>query len=462
MPQHLVLVTSLLSVGGVERHHLRMLDELRAHGWTASVIVTVPGEHAWYDEYARRSTEIVLLYEDDPARGAETLAAVVRERSAEVLVVSNSELGYILLPYVRSVSPGTTVIDVLHNFPAGSDGLYVRMSVDHEADIDMTVAVGGSFLATWMRDHGRTRNNIVVCHDGIDVDTWKPDATLRVDVRRSLGVDDGETLCSFVGRLSEEKRPLLAVSVVERLIKTGTLVRAVLAGDGPEREEVERAIARADVGDRIRYEGTAAPDRVRALLCASDICLQTSKYEGLSVALMEAMACGVCVVAPDVGGQRDLVGGDAGVLVPRTRGEDDRYVDVLRSLVNDPQQRRAFGQRAREIVVANFDAKANMRRLRGVIEAASMRHELLLPTPEKIAESVTAAQMYLQLVEPSAISRRVEFRAGTERSRPERAYRALRTSGRPVYRWARKYLKSLDVLNDRLKRWVIRSSNRSS
>ena len=131
---------------------------------------------------------------------------------------------------------------------------------------------------------------MTVIRNGVDTETFRPRTDARV----------GELVVGYAGRLSPEKNPALFVRVAARLRAQGSPARFVVIGDGPMRGELETLSDALAVRDAITFAGECRdmPARYRAL----DLLLLTSWHEGTPLALLEAMASGVPVVATDVGG----------------------------------------------------------------------------------------------------------------------------------------------------------------
>jgi glycosyltransferase involved in cell wall biosynthesis len=120
-----------------------------------------------------------------------------------------------------------------------------------------------------------------------------------------------------VGRLAEQKGQLLLVAAVARLADAGRDVELVLAGDGPMRPDVERAIREQNLGDRVRITGWLSNDAVRAEMAAARAVVLPSFAEGLPVVLMEALVLGRPVVTTHIAGIPELVRHEVnGWLVP--------------------------------------------------------------------------------------------------------------------------------------------------
>jgi glycosyltransferase involved in cell wall biosynthesis len=120
-----------------------------------------------------------------------------------------------------------------------------------------------------------------------------PSATERAEARARFELPDDAKVVAFVGALSTEKRPLLAIEAA--MLVDGT--QLLIAGDGPLRREVDAVAAKH--GDRVKVLGSVSD--VVEVSWASDVLVSTSSTEGMPGALVEAALCGTPFVATDVG-----------------------------------------------------------------------------------------------------------------------------------------------------------------
>jgi glycosyltransferase involved in cell wall biosynthesis len=141
------------------------------------------------------------------------------------------------------------------------------------------------------------------------------------------------------------------VRVIGSLRDRGLNVRGMIVGEGELRSELESMVARMGLSDVIEFTGFQHD--VRKVLAQFDIFLFTTKREGLSVAVIEAMASGLPVAATDVGGIAEQVEvGENGYIVPA--GDVEAMVERCSELIQAPAKRARFSARSRELALERF------------------------------------------------------------------------------------------------------------
>ncbi|MBJ6984071.1 glycosyltransferase [Luteimonas sp. MC1750] len=177
----------------------------------------------------------------------------------------------------------------------------------------------------------------------------------RSRARAALGLPADALVVACVGRLVALKNHRLLLGQVPELATTFPRLHVVLLGDGPERAALERQAQALGIAERVLFAGTRRD--VPKLLPGVDVFALPSLTEGLSIALLEACAAGLPVVASDVGGNPEIVRhGRTGLLVPVDDGDALRA--ALLRILGDRPLRLALGLAAREWVMthASIDA----------------------------------------------------------------------------------------------------------
>ena len=196
-----------------------------------------------------------------------------------------------------------------------------------------------------------------ICN-GVDVERFQPrarSAALRLEGRCSQDM----IVIGAVGRLQPVKNQISLVrafaTLLQRLPELPERLFLTLIGDGPCRTEIEQCIETEGIGDRVWLAG--ARDNVPELLQELDIFVLPSLAEGISNTLLEALACGVPVIATAVGGNPELVEhGETGLMVASEKPEE--LLQALERMVVDEDFRRGLATRARESAVAKFSLDA--------------------------------------------------------------------------------------------------------
>jgi glycosyltransferase involved in cell wall biosynthesis len=201
---------------------------------------------------------------------------------------------------------------------------------------------------------------LVAVPNGIRLDAFQPGtADHRAALARELGLPAGTRIVGAVGRLNWAKDPQGMVAAFARLHARRPDTALVWVGDGALRGELAAAAHAAGVAARVIALGDRSD--VPALLRGFDVYAMSSRTEGYSIALLEACAAGLPIVATDVGGNREIVrDGDNGRLVPA--GDPGALAAALEALLDDPARAAAAGAAGRAWVEANGSLAAMARR----------------------------------------------------------------------------------------------------
>ncbi|MBI3245237.1 MAG: glycosyltransferase [Deltaproteobacteria bacterium] len=401
----LLLVAPWLAIGGADKFNLNAIGQLIERGWEVTIATTLKGEQPWLPQFACVTPDIFVLphflrLTDYPR----FLRYLIASRGIDVVMVSHSELGYQLLPYLRAACPDVAFLDFCHAEAENwKNGGYPRMAVEHQELLDLNL-VASEHLRDWMVQRGADQNRIRVCHINIDANDWRPDPQQRRAVRQRLEVDEETPLLLSVSRLDAEKAPAVLAQTMRQLAQRHVSFVSLVVGDGAEREWMESFIQREGLNDRLRLLGALPNEHVRELLTAADVFFLPSKWEGIALAIYEAMACGIPVVGGDVGGQCELVTAECGILVAKSDEDTEAlaYVDALEALVRDRARCQAMGAASRHRIEAHFRLEQMGNRfVEALQEAMRLRTDAPRPVPSRGLALLCAVQAieYTRLAE---------------------------------------------------------------
>jgi glycosyltransferase involved in cell wall biosynthesis len=201
---------------------------------------------------------------------------------------------------------------------------------------------------------------IAVIHNGVEPHgngsrRSEPDATIRA---------------VFVGRLARPKEPELLVAALSEL---PTPLRDVyelqIIGDGPLLPRLRELIS--GTGAKVKLVGALSREAVLKALSESHLFVLTSRYEGFPISILEAMSMGLAMIASDVGGIREAVTPECGILIQR--GDKEGLKRALTRLAEDREAVECYGAAARERAVREFSVTAMCEKTLAVYESIRAR-----------------------------------------------------------------------------------------
>jgi glycosyltransferase involved in cell wall biosynthesis len=223
------------------------------------------------------------------------------------------------------------------------------------------------------RSHFIPRELIHVVPNGVDVGHFTPGD--KPALRRSLSLPMDALLLATAGRLNLEKGFDVAIEALASLRRAHPAARLLVVGDGEERGRLEVLARRLGVDGATDFVGRQARDKIPQYLAAADVFLfPTRRDEAGPLVLIEAMACGLPVIASSLGGITEVLdtpGPAPGVLV--RAGDSDELARAASRLIADEELRAAVGAAARNRAVGVYGLETMVRRTVAVYRIAIRR-----------------------------------------------------------------------------------------
>ncbi|MFM9073778.1 MAG: glycosyltransferase family 4 protein [Cyanobium sp.] len=240
----------------------------------------------------------------------------------------------------------------LRNITAGTQQLTYQVYAPSLARYDRVI-VFSELQADLLERLGVPHQRLAVIPNGVDINTWAPASpAVRGDLNELAQRFGRRRVFLYMGRLSTEKN-------VEALLKAWRLVQPkgcvlLIVGDGPLRSALQN-----NDEDVIWWGYEADLLRRVALLQIAEVFLLPSLVEGLSLALLEAMACGKACVATDAGADGEALDGGAGIVIS-TQGVTTQLRTLLPVLRDQPVLTAELGRRARARVLERYTLSSNI------------------------------------------------------------------------------------------------------
>lgn len=387
--------------GGADRVNLDWIHELTRHGYQVSVCASLRAQHEWMPEFATLTPDVFVLPNFlHPTDIPRFIVYLIRSRRIDTVLISHCTLGYQLLPFLRSACPEVSFVDLSHvEEPHWLNGGHPRFGVGYQDMLDMNIVTTRN-LRKWMQARGADAERIEVCYSGVAPDVSEKAVASRKEVRAKLRVPSHMPLLIFGGRICAQKRPELLAAVLHELARQEVPFHCAVVGDGELRPMLERRLRQYNLKQSVTMLGAIPHEEWLKILSAGDILLLPSEYEGISVALFEAMAMGVVPVMSSVGGQLELVTPDCGVLIPLGDSETEAYVAAVRRLIENPAAREAMAESSRHRIAQSFTLNHTIPHLMAALERArELAHSTPRPpvSPGLAKELATLAVEYARL-----------------------------------------------------------------
>ena len=350
MKKHTALIIPGLDrIGGAERQVILLAAGLVRRGWRVSVVALSGTGGRAAAELTGQGVRFLSLEMRKGLVDPRGWSRFHRWLSRERPDVVHAHLPHAawLARWSRLGAPVRVLVDTLHSSSTGSLGRWLGYRWSNWLT-DRVTAVSGAVANAHLLAGMASKDKLVVLANGVDVDLWRQDNTVRAEVRRKLGLDS-EFLWFAAGRLEPVKDYPALLHAMAGLPESA---RLVIAGGGPEESRLRHVSAELGLEHRVRFLGF--DPNVRRWMQAADGFVLSSLWEGLPMALLEAAACSVPAVATDVLGTREvIVNGQTGLL--GVAGSALALREAMSRIMSiQPEERRAMGDRARVLAVERF------------------------------------------------------------------------------------------------------------
>lgn len=361
-----------LNIGGPSIQAITLSERLTSRGFTTRLVHGSLGEGEGDMRYLLSPSTAIeqlptLRREVSPAddyAAFKRVSAMLREFRPRIVHTHMAKAGAIgraaTALYNRTLAPAerARVVHTYHGhvlegyFSPAKTALFVGIERRLARSTDRIIAISPAIRDELLYQHriGHADQYRVVPL-GFDLSALSAiDDKARADARVSLGIDRSAHVVSTVGRLTAIKQHQLFLEAAKLIANQDATAIFLIAGDGELRSALEETARDFGIADRVRFLGWRRD--LATIYGASDVFLLTSRNEGTPVALIESLAAGVPGVSTDVGGVRDVLQNDTGVVVPF--GDAAAMASAVTQFLGDANRRRAMGDRGRISVVARY------------------------------------------------------------------------------------------------------------
>jgi len=450
-----LFVVPHLELGGADRFNLDLIAQLTGRlDWEITVVTTRRSWDPWLREFRDLTSDVFMLhrflaFEAYPA----FIEYLIESRQPDVVYLSHSELGYRLLPWLKDAFPPLPVVDLVHVvMDDWKEGGFPRLSCRARPWLARTVATSQA-VRRWLADNGADAETLEQVYTGIDAAHWTRSAELVETARERWRIPADQPVIVYAARFAPQKQPRLLPQIVESLEARGRSFVLLIVGEGPDRQWLEEHLCRGQAHSA-RMLGPVGPEAMRLVMSAADLLMLPSLSEGIALVLFEALSMGVVPVSTEVGGQRELVTPDCGVLLPADERLAGAMVESIDALLRDGPLRDRLSAVGRKRVREHFQLDQTGEQMNAIFRGAVRSGEAPLKartSPANVgavagdlaelkAEDLGADAWNQRLREGGWLPRLVSFSAGLLRRSP---------LGRPFRKFELRY-------GTRVGRWLVR------
>lgn len=221
---------------------------------------------------------------------------------------------------------------------------------------DRFIAVSGAVKESMVQYDHISPEKIQVLYNGIDL-TQMDVSEDRKEIRKALGIKPDEVVVGVIARLEEQKGHKVLLEALSLIPQLPDTLKVLLVGDGKLRLFLEEETRKRGFSTCVLFLGTRKP--VFPILSALDLFLLPSLWEGFSVALLEAMAMGLPVIATRVGGAEEVItSGQEGLLIPP--GNPQNLAEAIQEALAHLERFQQMAGRGRERVRQNFSEERHL------------------------------------------------------------------------------------------------------
>jgi len=211
-----------------------------------------------------------------------------------------------------------------------------------------------------------SEEKLIVIHNGVEInENQKPSlATAGRSERKERSSlrplksknqnDNSKIKIVFVGRLAKPKEPILLLKAYNDLPdELKEKAEILIIGEGPKRKELEKFIREKDLKEKVKLLGSLPREQVFDVLNQCQIFVLISKWEGFPRTILEAMSCGLAIIASDIGGISEAIDSNCGILLEKNNVLEIKF--ALEKLLKEPTLINKLGQAAYEKVKKEFN-----------------------------------------------------------------------------------------------------------
>lgn len=321
----ILLIIPWMTMGGADKFNLDIIKRSNKDKYEFTVISTEPNSNNWRQEFEEYATVYDLTTFLDRKYWISFINYIIEKNHIDIIFNTNSTFGYSIIPYLKVKYPEIPIMDYIHMEEwYNRNGGFSRDSSRISSFIDKTYVCNRNSEKILVDYFKRKQEDIGTIYIGVDEQIYNPELFDKEEILKTLNIDTkGKYVISYICRITEQKRPYLLLKIIEKIKREREDCLFIIAGDGPLLDKMRKEAKKLKIYEDMIFLGNVK--ETEKIYAISDMTINCSIKEGLALTAYESLAMGVPVVSCDVGGQKELINEDVGVIVPCLQEEENIF-----------------------------------------------------------------------------------------------------------------------------------------
>ena len=374
---NLLMIVPWLITGGADRFNLNLVKGLDKEKYSITILTTEPNKNTLRQEFEKYATVYDLTSFLNQEFWLPFVNYIIKKENINIVLNTNSKFGYSILPYLKAKYPNMPLIDYVHMEEwYNRNGGYSRYSSMVESVLDKTLVCNENSKNILCKHFGRNENEIQTVYIGVDEDEFNPKRYDKDEILKKYNIEnDKKYIFSYICRISEQKRPMLLLEIIKKLKEKRNDFKVLVVGDGNLLPKMKAKANKLGLAENIMFLGNI--ENTEEIYKISDLTINCSIKEGLALTSYESLSMGVPVISSDVGGQKELINEDVGIVVPCMQDEKDIYSEdykdeeidsYVKAIEKVLEQLEQYKSKCRQRILNKFTIKNMLKEMSGILE----------------------------------------------------------------------------------------------
>ena len=397
---NILMIIPWMVIGGADRFNLEFVKLIDSEKYDVTILTDHPKEYIWRQEFEKHVKSLFEMPSFLDRKNWPTfISYVIETRNIDLILITNSVTGYNFVPYLKLNYPKLPIIDYIHCVELYNRyGGYGRDSSRMGSLISKTFFCSKAEEEMYKRVFSDSSRKTKTIYIGVDSDKFSPSENERQEVLEKYHLKDTINI-GYICRIDYQKRPFLLAEIMKETIAHNDKIKFIIGGDGPLLKDLKNKVKEYELEDKVLFLGNVEDTVSFYSMC--DMTINCSIKEGLALTSYESLSMGVPIVSADVGGQKELISSDCGVIVPLLQKEEEimnfdysneeimLYVNGIDKIIHHLEE---YKENSRQKIIRKFS-------LNTMIDNMEKEIDFVIHNPDKrIIKDATILSNYKELV----------------------------------------------------------------